>query len=173
MTSLCTLCQLRVYKRERERERARDDSSAVRCWTVDQEVVCWNPLTAEIYFCHALTFLVYSAHSIKWVLAVGSRDSTQSWDLKYESMFFADWLSLVIALTLWLKTIPDVLDKRYTGALHKSTYMHTPQQMWVHALEYALYIAPTRRKKKVLQFHNGYWCVCTSEWKLWLRIWPC
>ena len=36
--------------------------------------------------------------------------STWKWDLKYESMFFADWLWSVIAPALELKTIPDQLD---------------------------------------------------------------
>ena len=40
--------------------------------------------------------------------------STYSWDLKYGSTSFADWLWSVIALALGFKTIPDLQDTNST-----------------------------------------------------------
>ena len=60
----------------------------------------------------------------------------------------------------------------HTQAWHKFTHMLPSHQMWVHGLEYAMYITPIGSGKKMPHCHNSYQRVCTSAWKLWLRLWP-
>ena len=109
------------------------DSSVVTCWTVDQEVVSSNPTHGRNKICHALAVWVYSAHSIKWVPAFGGWGPPQSFDLKYVSMSFAEWLWywLVIAHALGFKTIPDLLDTNSThiGIVPTSPH-HIPVTTW-------------------------------------------
>ena len=61
--------------------------------------------TAEIYFCRVLALRVYSANSVKRVPVYGGRGPSQSSDMKYGSMSFADWLWSVITPVLDTKTV--------------------------------------------------------------------
>ena len=62
---------------------------------------------------------------------------------------FADWMRSVIAPVLWLKTIPNVLDRNstYTGFALSHTHACT-HHMSVHGQEYAMYITATRSREK-------------------------
>ena len=71
----------------------------------------------------------------KWVPALGGRGPPQCQDLKYESMFFADWLWSVITKALGLKMIPDLLDTNSTHTGIAYAHLTTP-----HSCDYMSYV---------------------------------
>ena len=92
------------------------DSSVLTRRTVDQEVVGSN-ITHGGNLTSVVRSLSGFSKFIKWIAAFDGRSFPQSWDLKYGSMSFADWLWSVIAPALGLQTIPDPLDRNriHTG----------------------------------------------------------
>ena len=80
-------------------------------WTFDQEVLDSNLTQSRNLFLSCarspglLSQFDKMSTGFRW-----PRSFTYSWDLKYESMAFADWNWSVIAPALGLKTIPDLLD---------------------------------------------------------------
>ena len=87
------------------------------------EVVVSNPAYGRNYFLPRTRYPVGLLSAIGCTSA-GSRwngSSRQCQDYKYASTSFADWLWLVIAPALGLKTILDVLDTKSTRT-HKHTH---------------------------------------------------
>ena len=135
-----------------------DDSSVVTRWTVDQEILGSNPIHGGnlISVVRSLSEFTQPIRQNEYRLSVAGV-LHMSWDLKYESMSFADWLSSVIAPAFRLKTIPALLDTNstHTGvayshltAPHSFDYMgyvrhvgHAARSrknhMWLPGLEYA------------------------------------
>ena len=94
------------------------DSSSVKRWFMDHRLWVWIPPTAEIIFVCARALGSLSQFG---KISTGPQwrgSSTWSSNLRYEVMSFADWMWSVIASTLELKKIPDVLDTNNTRTSH-------------------------------------------------------
>ena len=89
----------------------------------------------KLNFCRALALRVYSAHSVNEYWLSVAEVIHISWNLKYESMSFADWLLSVIAPTLGLKTIPDLLNSNSTHTGTAYAHLAAP-----HTCGYMVYI---------------------------------
>ena len=110
-----------------------NDSSAIRLWTVDQEVVSSNSI--QINFCRALALRLYSARS------------ENEYRLSVAGVLHIEQILKIRVNVLLLSTVVNdstggsvekrqTIHKQYTHtASHMSTHMHTSHQRWVYWLE--------------------------------------